>query len=83
MIFDEATSALDSVTEAQLLAALEAELPGRTMLIIAHRMAAVRNADMIHVMSQGRIVESGRHHELAGGRGKYAGLLAAGSMSPS
>ncbi|GAB3922090.1 ABC transporter ATP-binding protein [Kribbella albertanoniae] len=82
IIFDEATSALDTLTETRLLAALEAGLPGRTMVIIAHRLAAIRRADVIHVMSQGQVVESGDHGQLAGQVGEYAGLLAASAIRP-
>ncbi len=76
VILDEATSALDSATEARLHAALEQFLVGRTTLIIAHRLSAVRRADRVLVIEHGRIVEQGRHEDLIDGDGLYAALYA-------
>lgn len=71
VILDEATSALDSVTERQLYAALSTFLAGRTTLIIAHRLSAVRQADRILVFENGRIVEEGDHASLIERQGLY------------
>lgn len=64
VILDEATSALDSVTETNLYEGLTNKFVGRTVIVIAHRLAAVKNADRIHVLEAGRIVETGTHEEL-------------------
>ena len=74
VILDEATSALDTVTESRLHAALADFLKGRTTLIIAHRLSAVKQADRVIVFDDGRIVEDGRHDELIRGDGLYASL---------
>lgn len=76
VILDEATSALDSDTEGRLHGALETFLEGRTTLIIAHRLSAVRRADRILVIERGRIVEEGRHEDLIDHGGPYAALYA-------
>ena len=76
VILDEATSALDSATEARLHTALEQFLVGRTTLIIAHRLSAVRRADRVLVLEHGRVVEQGRHEDLIDGDGLYAALYA-------
>ena len=65
LILDEATSALDSESESQVQEALEQLMKGRTSLVIAHRLATVRNADKIFVLEKGQIVESGNHNELS------------------
>ena len=74
LILDEATSALDTRTEREIQSALEALAVGRTTLVIAHRLATIRHADLIVVMQDGRIVETGSHAELAASAGVYAGL---------
>ena len=74
LILDEATSALDAEAEGIVQRALENLMQGRTTLVIAHRLATVRNADIIAVMEEGRVVELGSHAELLGRGGLYARL---------
>jgi len=72
LVLDEATSNLDPEGEREVQEALDAVLPGRTALVIAHRLQTVAHADRIHVLSSGRVVEEGTHAELLAGRGWYA-----------
>ena len=74
LIMDEATSSVDSVTESIIQRALRRLLAGRTAIIIAHRLATIRNADVIFVIEAGRVVERGAHDELMARGGPYAAL---------
>ena len=71
LILDEATASVDTLTEAKIQAALESVTAGRTCLMIAHRLSTVRNADLILVVKDGRIVEQGTHAELLKLHGYY------------
>ncbi len=72
LILDEATASIDSVTESDINQALEVLLEGRTALVIAHRLATVKNADKILVLHEGRLVEEGTHQELLQRDGLYS-----------
>lgn len=74
LILDEATSALDSVTEAHIQRAFDELAVGRTTLIIAHRLATIRNADRVVVIENGRIEECGTQEELLAAGGEFAKL---------
>ncbi|MUK31476.1 ATP-binding cassette domain-containing protein [Aliivibrio fischeri] len=74
VILDEATSALDTATEAALHKALSDFLVGRTTLIVAHRLSAVKQADTIYVLDDGKVSQSGTHHELVTQQGLYQTL---------
>ena len=74
VVLDEATAHLDSESEAAVQHALDAALEGRTSLVIAHRLSTVRNADLILVVDDGRIVQQGTHAELLASGGLYADL---------
>jgi ATP-binding cassette subfamily C protein len=74
VILDEATSALDAATEYSLHQALSRFLQGRTTLIIAHRLSAVKQADRVLVFDGGRIAEEGDHRQLIADGGLYAKL---------
>ena len=71
LILDEATASVDTMTEAKIQSAMEAVTAGRTCLMIAHRLSTVRNADMILVVKDGKIVEQGKHAELLAQKGYY------------
>ena len=75
LVLDDVLSAVDTATESSILRGLRRELKGRTAFIISHRVTAVKDADLILVLDEGRIVERGRHAELVALRGTYATLL--------
>ena len=75
LILDEATSALDTITELAIQKSFEELAKGRTSLVIAHRLATVRNADRIVLIDKGKVVEEGTHEELMKLNGGYAKLF--------
>lgn len=74
MILDDSVSAVDAVTESEILHTLQEERRGKTTIIIAHRISAIKHADLIIVMDGGQIVQRGRHEELLAEPGPYADL---------
>jgi len=74
LILDEATSSVDTRTELLIQQAMDKLMVGKTSFVIAHRLSTIKNADMILVMDQGDIVETGTHQELLDANGFYAGL---------
>jgi subfamily B ATP-binding cassette protein MsbA len=76
LILDEATASLDNRAEREVQSAIEALEQGRTTVVIAHRLSTIQDADLIVVMSKGRIVEQGTHAELLGKEGEYSRLHA-------
>jgi len=76
LLLDEATSSLDTESERQVQAELEQLMKGRTTVVIAHRLSTIVNADLIHVLDRGRVVESGNHAALLAHGGIYARLYA-------
>ena len=81
LLLDEATSALDTQSEQLVQTALARFTENRTTLVIAHRLSTVQNADLICVMEDGRIIETGRHSDLISREGPYAQLAQAQLMS--
>ena len=71
LVLDEATASVDTITEQKIQSAIDTIIRGRTSIVIAHRLSTVRNADIILVVKDGKIVEQGRHDELLAARGHY------------
>ena len=74
LVLDEATASVDTLTEQKIQSAIETIIKGRTSLVIAHRLSTVRNADLILVVKDGKIIERGRHDELLKMKGHYYSL---------
>ncbi len=74
LVLDEATSSIDTETESLIQEAMKIVMKGRTCLVVAHRLSTVVNSDMIIVMREGKILESGTHQELLNNRGYYFNL---------
>ena len=75
LLLDDCTSALDAETEARIQQALDRHLPGRTCLIVSHKVSSVRRCDLIVVLEHGRVIEQGTPHDLLGLRGYYATMV--------
>ena len=71
LILDEATSSIDTRTEALIEKGMDQLMEGRTVLVIAHRLSTVRNADAILVLEHGQVVERGSHDDLLAQKGEY------------
>ncbi|MGL4515254.1 MAG: ABC transporter ATP-binding protein, partial [Shewanella sp.] len=82
VIMDEATSALDTLTESRLQQAMSHFLTGRTTLIVAHRFSAIQDADIIYVLEDGKVVQTGQHSQLVKEPGLYRTLYASPAMIP-
>ena len=74
LILDEATSSIDTRTEMKIQKAFLTMMEGRTSFIVAHRLSTIRDADIILVMNQGKIIEQGTHDALLAKNGFYANL---------
>jgi ATP-binding cassette subfamily C protein CydD len=84
VILDEATANLDPESERLVQEGIEELAKGRTLLVVAHRLATVRRADRILVLESGRVAEAGMHDTLAASNGIYARMIAAyGQAAPS
>jgi ATP-binding cassette subfamily B protein len=75
LILDDALSAVDTVTEERILRGLKGYMQGRTSIVVSHRVSGVADADLILVLEDSRLVESGTHQELLSRGGTYARLL--------
>ena len=74
LILDEATSSIDTRTEVQIQEAFDKLMEGRTSFVVAHRLSTIRNASLILVMNEGKIIEQGSHEELLAKGGFYSDL---------
>lgn len=75
LFFDEATSALDATNESEIMEKLNAFFEGKTVIVVAHRLSTVRNADNIVVLDRGTVIESGNHDQLVEEKGAYYTLV--------
>ena len=71
LVLDEATASVDTITEQRIQSAIDTIIHGRTSIVIAHRLSTVRNADLILVVDDGKIIEQGTHEQLMSRRGSY------------
>lgn len=71
LVLDEATASVDTITEQKIQSAIDTIIHGRTSIVIAHRLSTVRNADLILVVDDGKIIEQGSHEQLMSRRGSY------------
>ena len=71
LVLDEATASVDTITEQKIQSAIDTIIHGRTSIVIAHRLSTVRNADLILVVDDGKIIEQGTHEQLKSRRGSY------------
>ena len=71
LVLDEATASVDTITEQKIQSAIDTIIKGRTSIVIAHRLSTVRNADLILVVKDGKIIEQGRHQELMKAKSHY------------
>ncbi len=71
LVLDEATASVDTITEQKIQSAIDTIIHGRTSIVIAHRLSTVRNADLILVVDDGKIIEHGTHEQLMSRRGSY------------
>ena len=74
VVLDEATASVDTLTEQRIQAAIDEVIKGRTSIVIAHRLSTVKDADIILVVDDGKIIEKGRHEELLASKGHYYDL---------
>ncbi len=75
IFFDEATNALDAKNEKTIMENMGSFFKGKTVVIVAHRLSTVKNADQIIVLEKGEVVETGTHRELVASRGAYFNLI--------
>jgi ATP-binding cassette subfamily B protein len=74
LVLDEATASVDTITEQKIQSAIDTIIAGRTSLVVAHRLSTIRNADLILVVRDGKIIEQGNHDQLLEKKGHYYNL---------